>query len=139
MYSFGYMENDPHKLRFFSYLSLFSFFMLILVTADNLLFLFVGWEGVGLLSYLLINFWYTRILANHSALKAFYINRVGDLTFQLALILIFNLFNDLSLSTLSNLFFYLDPNFLILILIFLICGAVAKSGQFPLHIWLPNA
>ena len=71
LYSYGYMENDPHKLRFFSYLSLFTFFMLILVTADNLLFLFVGWEGVGLISYLLINFWFTRILANNSALKAF--------------------------------------------------------------------
>jgi NADH-ubiquinone oxidoreductase chain 5 len=85
------MGEDPHKLRFFSYLSLFSFFMLILITADNLLFLFVGWEGVGLISYLLINFWFTRILANNSALKAFYINRIGDLTFQLGLILILNI------------------------------------------------
>ena len=133
------MESDPHKLRFFSYLSLFTFFMLILVTADNFLFLFLGWEGVGLISYLLINFWFTRKLANNSALKAFNINRIGDLTFQLALIILFNIFNDLSLASLSNLFFYLDPNFLILILIFFISGAVAKSGQFPLHIWLPNA
>jgi NADH-ubiquinone oxidoreductase chain 5 len=138
-YSNGYMEHDPHKLRFFSYLSLFTFFMLILVTADNFLFLFLGWEGVGLISYLLINFWYTRILANYSALKAFYVNRVGDLTFQLALIIILNIFNDLSLSTLSNLISYIDSNYLILILILFIFGAMAKSGQYPLHIWLPNA
>ena len=85
------MENDPHILRFYSYLSLFSFFMLILISADNLLLLFLGWEGVGLISYLLINFWYTRILANNSALKAFFINRIGDLTFQLGIIFLFNI------------------------------------------------
>lgn len=113
--------------------------MLILVTADNFLFLFLGWEGVGLISYLLINFWFTRILANNSALKAFYVNRVGDLTFQLGLIFTLALFSDLSLSTLASLFLYFDPNFLFIILLFFISGAVAKSGQFPLHIWLPNA
>ena len=86
VYSYSYMGQDPHILRFISYLSLFTFFMLLLVSADNLLFLFLGWEGVGLISYLLINFWFTRVLANNSALKAFYINRIGDLSFQLGII-----------------------------------------------------
>jgi len=91
LYSVEYMENDPHKTRFMSYLSLFTFFMLILVTGNNFLQMFVGWEGVGLSSYLLINFWFTRIQANKAAIKAMLINRVGD--FALLIAIFFNTYN----------------------------------------------
>lgn len=92
IYSIFYMENDPHFFRFFSYLSLFTFFMIFLVTSNNLLQLFVGWEGVGLCSYLLINFWYTRLQANKSALKALIMNRIGDFCLLFASILLFHFF-----------------------------------------------
>jgi NADH-ubiquinone oxidoreductase chain 5 len=149
LYSLEYMEYDPHLIRFMSYLSLFTFFMLILVTGDNFLQMFVGWEGVGLSSYLLINFWFTRIQANKAAIKAMLVNRVGDFCILLALFLMIFVFNSLeydiifgiipnSLNLGLNLnihfFSYID---LITILIFL--GCMGKSAQLGLHTWLPDA
>jgi len=102
LFSTGYMNEDPHYLRFMSYLSLFTFFMLILVTAGNLLQLFVGWEGVGLSSYLLINFWHTRIEANKSALKAMIVNRVGDFGLVLGICVTYYSFSSLNFNTLFS-------------------------------------
>jgi len=152
LYSMGYMETDPHIARFFCYLSLFTFFMLILVTADNLIQMFVGWEGVGLCSYLLINFWYTRIQANKAAIKAVIVNRVGDFGLVLGMLGIFYVFKTVNYaslfalvpfyeSNLNNSFYLLDYEFNILtfIGIFLFVGAVGKSAQVGLHTWLPDA
>lgn len=102
LYSYNYMSGDPHIIRFYSYLSLFTFFMLILVTGDNILILFLGWEGVGLASYLLINFWYHRLAANLAALKAFLINRLGDWGLMLGIVLTLSTINDLSISSLNS-------------------------------------
>ena len=99
LYSMGYMEEDPHRPRFFSYLSLFTFAMLMLVTADNLVQLFFGWEGVGLMSYLLIGFWYQRPSANAAAIKAFIVNRVGDFGFSLGIFAVFMLTGALDFDT----------------------------------------
>ena len=149
LYSLEYMESDPHLIRFMSYLSLFTFFMLILVTADNFVQMFVGWEGVGVSSYLLINFWYTRIQANKAAIKAMLVNRVGDFFILFALFLIYFVFNSfdydivfcLASKVNMNLFSILGFSFsymdLITILLFL--GAMGKSAQFGLHTWLPDA
>jgi len=149
IYAANYMGQDPHVSRFMSYLSLFTFFMIILVTGDNFLQLFLGWEGVGLCSYLLINFWYTRIQANKSALKAMILNRFGDYTLMLAIILIFTVFKSLDYSVIFVLapffikktiivfnykFFFID-----LICFLLFIGAVGKSAQLGLHTWLPDA
>ena len=149
IYSTEYMSQDPHLARFMSYLSFFTFFMLILVTGDNFLQMFVGWEGVGLCSYLLINFWYGRIQANKSALKAMIINRIGDFGLALAIFSIYALFQSLdypivfslvsnySESTLS--IFGLNMNILDIIGFFIFIGAVGKSAQIGLHTWLPDA
>src|SRR4029453_14175138 len=99
LYSIGYMEEDPHRARFFAYLSLFTFAMLMLVTADNFLQMFFGWEGVGLASYLLIGFWYTRPSANAAAIKAFVVNRVGDFGFALGIFGVFFLFKSVDYET----------------------------------------
>jgi len=152
LYSIGYMENDPHIPRFFSYLSLFTFFMIILVTADNLLQMFVGWEGVGLCSYLLINFWHTRLQANKAAIKAVIVNRVGDFGLVLGMLGVFYTFKTFNYSVLFSLIpFYaleLKSVFSILgynidvltfICIFFFVGAVGKSAQLGLHTWLPDA
>lgn len=149
LYSTEYMENDPHLPRFMSYLSLFTFFMLILVTANNFLQMFVGWEGVGVSSYLLINFWFTRIQANKAAIKAMLINRVGDFALLLAIFTIFFMYNSLNYDivfTLTPLFTdyrIILGNFEIpaidLICIFLFIGAMGKSAQLGLHTWLPDA
>ena len=151
-YSVGYMETDPHLPRFISYLSLFTFFMLILVTADNFVQMFVGWEGVGLCSYLLINFWYTRLQANKSAIKAVIVNRVGDFGLVLGLLSIFYVFKSFDYNTVFALvpyfynyitfnipFFDTNINILVFICIFLFVGAVGKSAQLGLHTWLPDA
>lgn len=149
MYSIEYMESDPHIPRFMAYLSLFTFFMLILVTADNFVQLFVGWEGVGLASYLLINFWFTRLQANKSAMKAFIVNKVGDYSLSLAMFTIFFVFKSLDFATV----FALAPSFynntitifnfeldaLTVIGLLLFIGAVGKSAQIGLHTWLPDA
>ena len=149
LYSTGYMAGDPHVPRFMSYLSLFTFFMLILVTADNLLQLFIGWEGVGLCSYLLINFWYTRIQANKSAIKAMVINRIGDVGLALAMFVCFDVFKSLDFNTIFAMvptmvdapFFLLGYEFnaITTIAILLFVGAVGKSAQLGLHGWLPDA
>src|ERR1700742_3366172 len=102
VYSCSYMAEDPHLPRFMSYLSLFTFFMLLLVTADNLISLFLGWEGVGLCSYLLINFWFTRIQANKAAMKAMIVNRIGDLGFALGIFGLFYKFKSIEFSTIFS-------------------------------------
>ena len=148
-YSVSYMSHDPHINRFMSYLSLFTFFMIVLVTANNFIQMFVGWEGVGLCSYLLINFWYTRIQANKAAIKAMLVNRVGDLNIIFVIVTIFYLFKSVDYSTVFALaynfvnttisIFNYDINILNLICIFIFMGAVGKSAQVGLHVWLPDA
>lgn len=139
IFSLGYMEYDPHKQRFFAYLSQFTFFMIVLITGENLLLLFIGWEGVGLSSYLLINFWFTRLEANKAALKAFLMNRIGDWGIILGIYLIIGLIGDLSLSTIFLLGSYLNYNIIFIITILLLIGCIAKSAQLGLHTWLPSA
>jgi proton-translocating NADH-quinone oxidoreductase chain L len=149
LYSTEYMQNDPHIPRFMSYLSLFTFFMLILVSSDNFLQLFVGWEGVGLCSYLLINFWFTRIQANKAAIKAMLVNRIGDFGLALGIFAIFFTFHSVEFSVVFSLvpYYSLDTiiffgnEILILNLIgyLLFIGAVGKSAQLGLHTWLPDA
>jgi len=149
LYSISYMSEDPHKPRFMSYLSLFTFFMLILVTANNFLHMFVGWEGVGVSSYLLINFWFTRIQANKSAIKAMLLNRVGDFFLLLAIFLIYYCFETLDylivFATAENfnnfkcLIGFFDIKIIDLICLFLLFGAMGKSAQLGLHTWLPDA
>ena len=149
LYSTEYMEYDPHLPRFMSYLSLFTFFMLILITANNFLQMFVGWEGVGLSSYLLINFWFTRIQANKAAIKAMLVNRIGYFSLLLAIFAIYFVFNSLDYDTVFSLApLMLDYKILIggmkipaldMICIFLFLGAMGKSAQLGLHTWLPDA
>ena len=158
VYSIGYMSHDPHKPRFMAYLSLFTFAMLTLVTADNFLQLFFGWEGVGLCSYFLIGFWFKKDNANAAAIKAFVVNRVGDFGFALGIFLIFYLFgtvnydevflkipelvnNEISLSNNSPPFTFLGTSVrsIDLICILLFIGAMGKSAQIFLHTWLPDA
>eukprot|EP00797_Seminavis_robusta_P035579 Sro884_mit_g215800.1 nad5 (651) ;mRNA; f:20652-22604 len=149
LYSTEYMSHDPHLPRFMSYLSLFTFFMLILVTADNFIQMFVGWEGVGLCSYLLINFWFTRIQANKAAIKAMLMNRIGDFSLIIGIIIIFIYYKSVDYATVAALvpffktdvinFLNLNVNLLTVIGIFLFIGAVGKSAQLGLHTWLPDA
>ena len=149
IYSTGYMSHDPHQPRFMSYLSLFTFFMLMLVTSDNFLQLFFGWEGVGLCSYLLINFWFTRLQANKSAIKAMIVNRVGDFGLAIAIFSIFLVFKTIDFCTVFSLvpyfasdnIFFLGYSFssINLIAFLLFVGAVGKSAQLILHTWLPDA
>ncbi|MGY8994583.1 MAG: NADH-quinone oxidoreductase subunit L, partial [Rhodospirillales bacterium] len=149
VYSIGYMSHDPHIPRFFAYLSLFTFFMLTLITSDNFLQLFFGWEGVGLASYLLIGFWYKRPAANAAAIKAFVVNRVGDFGFALGILAIFLSFNSVSYDVVfaaapdmaGTDFTFLGHSFdtLTIICILLFVGAMGKSAQFLLHTWLPDA
>ncbi|MGB6963883.1 MAG: NADH-quinone oxidoreductase subunit L [Xanthobacteraceae bacterium] len=149
IYSIGYMEEDPYKPRFFSYLSFFTFAMLMLVTADNLLQLFFGWEGVGLASYLLIGFWYYKPEANAAAIKAFIVNRVGDFGFSLGIFTAFLLTGAVDFDTVfaqaPNLvgksfhFLSWDVDALTTMCLLLFMGAMGKSAQFLLHTWLPDA
>lgn len=152
MYSIEYMYYDPHLPRFLAYLSLFTFFMIVLVTAGNLLQLFIGWEGVGLCSYLLINFWYTRVAANKAAMKALIINKIGDVCLLLGIILFFIFYNSLDFlfincSTwliqktiyLNTFIFWINIDYFSVILFLFIIGACAKSAQIGLHTWLPDA
>src|ERR687898_624140 len=149
LYSIGYMEEDPHRSRFFSYLSLFTFAMLMLVTADNLVQLFFGWEGVGLMSYLLIGFWYHKPEANAAAIKAFIVNRVGDFGFALGIFAVFMMTKAVDFGTIfadapslvgkSIHFLFWDLDALTLMCILLFIGAMGKSAQFLLHTWLPDA
>ena len=149
VYSIGYMSHDPHKPRFMSYLSLFTFSMLSLVVSDNFLQLFFGWEGVGLCSYLLIGFWYKKETANNAAIKAFIVNRIGDFGLAIAIFLIFFFYGTINFdevfqatSTLIEkklVFFGIETSLITLICIFLFIGAMGKSAQFLLHTWLPDA
>jgi len=149
VYSIEYMNHDPHLARFMSYLSLFTFFMLVLISADNFLQMFVGWEGVGLCSYLLINFWFTRIQANKAAIKAMLLNRVGDFSLLIGIFLIFIIFKSVNYCTVSSLVPFFKHfsvqilnwkiNSLTFIGIFIFFGAVGKSAQLGLHTWLPDA
>src|SRR6201999_1590381 len=148
-YSIGYMDEDPNRPRFFGYLSLFTFAMLMLVTADNLVQMFFGWEGVGLMSYLLIGFWYQKPSANAAAIKAFVVNRVGDFGFALGIFAVFMMIGSLDLETIfagapglsgktiDFLGWHADALTLICLLLFM--GAMGKSAQFLLHTWLPDA
>ena len=139
VYSIGYMSHDPHNQRFFSYLSLFTFMMIILVTADNFLLMFVGWEGVGVCSYLLVSFWFTRIAANQSSLSAFLTNRVGDCFLTIGMFAILWSFGDINYSLVFSLSPYFNQNVIIIVGICLLIGAMAKSSQVGLHVWLPMA
>ena len=158
IYSIGYMHHDPHRPRFFAYLSLFTFAMLMLITSDNLVQMFFGWEGVGLASYLLIGFWFKKPSASVAAMKAFIVNRVGDFGFALGIFSIFMLFGSVSFDVIfagafefapmeekgeviANIFgFALDKNgALTLCCLLLFMGAMGKSAQFLLHTWLPDA
>src|SRR5689334_15684971 len=149
LYSIGYMHEDPHRPRFFAYLSLFTFAMLMLVTADNLVQMFFGWEGVGLASYLLIGFWYEKPSANAAAIKAFIVNRVGDFGFALGIFLVFVLFNSVAFESIfPRVGEFTNANFhflghewhaLTLACLLLFMGAMGKSAQFLLHTWLPDA
>nr|QJQ34969.1 NADH dehydrogenase subunit 5 [Fusarium redolens] len=138
-YSIGYMSHDPHNQRFFSYLSLFTFMMIILVTGNNYLVMFVGWEGVGVCSYLLVSFWFTRIAANQSSLSAFLTNRVGDAFLMIGMFILLWTLGTLDYSTVFSLAPYINENITTIIGICLLIGAMAKSSQVGLHIWLPMA
>ena len=149
IYSVGYMSHDPHKPRFMSYLSLFTFAMLMLVTADNFIQLFFGWEGVGVCSYLLIGFWFKKNTANSAAIKAFLVNRVGDFGLALGIFLIFYFFGTVNyidvfeaIKTIENkdiVFLGLNFNAINTICVLLFIGAMGKSAQIFLHTWLPDA
>jgi len=149
LYSIGYMADDPFRPRFFAYLSLFTFAMLMLVTADNLVQLFFGWEGVGLMSYLLIGFWYQKPEANAAAIKAFVVNRIGDFGFSLGIFAVFLMTGAVDFDTVfaqapaltgkTIHFLSWDVDALTLICLLLFMGAMGKSAQFLLHTWLPDA
>jgi NADH-ubiquinone oxidoreductase chain 5 len=139
LYSIGYMSHDPHNQRFFSYLSLFTFMMIILVTADSFLLMFVGWEGVGVCSYLLVSFWFTRIAANQSSISAFLTNRVGDCFLTIGMFAILWSYGNLDYNTVFSLSPYYNESIVIIIGICLLIGAMAKSSQVGLHVWLPMA
>jgi len=149
LYSIGYMDEDPYRPRFFCYLSLFTFAMLMLVTADNLAQLFFGWEGVGLMSYLLIGYWYHKPEANAAAIKAFIVNRVGDFGFALGIFAVFMLVGSIDFETVfaqapglagkTIHFLNWEVDALTLICLLLFMGAMGKSAQFLLHTWLPDA
>ena len=149
IYSIGYMSNDPHKPRFMAYLSLFTFAMITLVTSDNFLQLYFGWEGVGLCSYFLIGFWFKKESANAAAIKAFVVNRIGDFGFALGIFLIFYLFGTVNYNEVFHLvpstlekeliFLGIHINAIDLICILLFIGAMGKSAQIFLHTWLPDA
>ena len=149
IYSIGYMAEDPGQPRFFAYLSLFTFAMLMLVTADNLVQLFFGWEGVGLASYLLIGFWYDKLEANAAAIKAFLVNRVGDFGFALGIFAIYLMIGSVAYDTIfaeaktlvgkTMYFLGYDLDALTVICLLLFVGAMGKSAQLGLHTWLPDA
>jgi NADH-ubiquinone oxidoreductase chain 5 len=139
VYSIGYMSHDPHNQRFFSYLSLFTFMMIILVTANNFLLMFVGWEGVGICSYLLVSFWFTRIAANQSSMSAFLTNRVGDCLLTIGMFAMLWSFGNLDFYTVFSIAPYYNDNIITIVGICLLIGAMAKSSQVGLHVWLPMA
>jgi len=139
IFSTDYMSEDPHNQRFFSYLSLFTFFMLLLVSGANYFVMFVGWEGIGIVSYLLINFWFTRIQANKAAILALTMNRVGDMGLSIGFFAIFALFGSLDYATVFSLSPFMNETAITIIALLLLSGAMAKSAQIPLHSWLPGS
>jgi len=149
IYSCSYLYNDPHLIRFYIYINLFTIFMIFMCLSPNFLQFFIGWEGIGLCSYLLINFWFTRIQANKAALKALIVNRIGDISLLISFSLIFQLFYNLDFEIVCSLvpylqykttFFLFNPiSSIYFITIGIIIGAVGKSAQFGLHNWLPDA
>ena len=139
IYSVGYMSHDPHNQRFFSYLSLFTFMMIVLVTSDNYLLMFVGWEGVGVCSYLLVSFWFTRIAANQSSISAFLTNRVGDCFLTIGMFAIIWSFGNLDYTTVFSIAPVISNNTVTIVGVCLLIGAMAKSSQVGLHVWLPMA
>nr|YP_009711340.1 NADH dehydrogenase subunit 5 [Russula griseocarnosa]QGI24998.1 NADH dehydrogenase subunit 5 [Russula griseocarnosa] len=139
IFSTDYMAEDPHNQRFFSYLSLFTFFMLVLVSGANFFVMFVGWEGIGIVSYLLINFWFTRIQANKAAILALTMNRVGDMGLSIGYFALFALFGSLDYATIFSIVPLMNETALTIIGILLLTGAMAKSAQIPLHSWLPGS
>ena len=139
IFSISYMDNDPHVQRFFSYLSLFTFFMVLLVSGANYFVMFVGWEGIGIVSYLLINFWFTRIQANKAAILALTMNRVGDMGLSIGFFALFAVFGSLDYSTIFNLTPLINETAITIIGLLLLAGAMAKSAQIPLHSWLPGS
>lgn len=149
LYSLDYMKEDPNIIKFLSYLSLFTFFMLLLVLSDNFIQLFFGWEGVGLSSYLLINFWHTRTLANKAAIKAMVVNRIGDFGLLVGIIYLFSVTKSLNFGNIFSLIpylseeyvtiFFFDVKIVSLVGFFLFIGVIGKSAQIGLHTWLPDA
>jgi NADH-quinone oxidoreductase subunit L len=139
IYSIGYMHGDAGFRRFFIYLNLFVFFMLLLVMGNNYLLMFVGWEGVGLCSYLLIGFWYTDEVKATAGKKAFIVNRIGDFGFLLAIFLIYWTYHSVQFSDVMQNPASADPSRILMICLLLFMGAVGKSAQFPLYVWLPDA
>jgi proton-translocating NADH-quinone oxidoreductase chain L len=138
IYSIEYMSSDPHRIRFMAYLTLFTLFMIVLVTGDNLIQTLLGWEGVGLVSYLLVNFWFSRVEANRSALKAIMVNRVGDYGLCMAIILIYYNYRTFDYGVIMSVSGGSDG--MIRLVGFLVCvGAIGKSAQIGLHMWLPDA
>lgn len=139
IYTVDYMREDPHNQRFFSYLTLFSFFMILLVTADNYLLMFLAWEGIGVVSYLLINFWFTRIAATKAAVLALTQNRVGDTLLTLGLFGILWAVGNLDYSTVFSIIPYMNETSTTIIALLLLGGASAKSAQLFLNTWLPHS
>jgi len=139
IYSVDYLSSDPHNQRFFSYLSLFTFFMLLLASGANYFVMFVGWEGIGVVSYLLINFYFTRIQSNKAAILALTMNRVGDMGLSIGFFALFALFGSLDYSTLFSLAPFMNETAITLISLLIFMGAMAKSAQLGLHSWLPGS
>jgi len=139
LFSVSYMAEDPHNQRFFSYLSMFTFFMLILVAGDNYLIMFLGWEGIGISSYLLINFWYTRLQAGKSAIKALTVNRVGDTFLSIGFFAVLWVFGNLDYATVFSTAPYINESAVTMIGLLFLLAAMGKSAQLGLHTWLPDA
>ena len=139
IYSIDYLANDPHNQRFFSYLSLFTFFMLILASGANYFVMFVGWEGIGVVSYLLINFFFTRIQSNKAAILALTMNRVGDMGLSIGFFALFALFGSFDYSVVFSLSPYINETAITILSLLIFMGAMAKSAQLGLHSWLPGS
>jgi NADH-ubiquinone oxidoreductase chain 5 len=139
IYTTSYLAEDPHNQRFFSYLSLFTFFMLLLVSGANYFVMFIGWEGIGVVSYLLINFYFTRIQANKAAILALTMNRVGDMGLSVGFFALFALFGSVDYSTIFSIAPFMNETAITIISLLLLMGAMAKSAQIPLHSWLPGS
>jgi len=139
LYSIDYIASDPHSQRFIALLSIFTGFIVILVTSDNLFGLFVGWEGIGVSSYLLISFWFTRLQANKSAVKAITINRVGDIALSIGFLLIIASIGNVDYATIFSIAPIFNETIITLIGLLFLGGAISKSANVPLHTWLPDA